>query len=203
VESLHHPSVDRAAAVTTSHGSDIQGRLDEERCIAQVRTALDGGSAVVHPSSQSRSTVVTPLQIDEPDGLSTSVLETRAPGHGMATGLPRSEPSPAGKLDEEMKTKHWRLLAYLGVAVVISVTVAEPMTVWARTAPTTQAVGDPTDVDGAPAPAPRKSAASLSVSSLGASQPAPRLAVPGNGKVRVLDLIRYVMASISYFTFRF
>jgi len=91
-----------------------------------------------------------------------SPFETRAPGHGMAAGLPRPEPSPAGKLDEEMKRIRSavplrRLLFATFVAGALAF--ATPCLVanaWAKTAPMTVLSGDPDGGDLSPRPGPAK-----------------------------------------------
>src|SRR5690349_18636636 len=61
--------------------------------------------------AKQRRKAVSPVRTREPTSSHLEpkecpgLYQTRAPGHGMAAGLPRPEPSPAGKLDEEMKGK--------------------------------------------------------------------------------------------------
>src|SRR6267154_1105233 len=132
-----------------------------------------------------------------------SLFETRAPGHGMAAGLPRPEPSPARKMDEEMKRKRRlaQLRQFLVTAFLVGLlgTAAPVTSASARTSPVYN-IGDPTDVDGAPAPGPNKSASVHNPSSLGPYQSgAGSIAI--TGKVRTLMLFRFLMASLSPYAF--
>src|SRR5436309_14039956 len=81
----------------------------------------------------------------------------------MATGLPRPEPSPAGKLVGDMKRdRGFALLLRLLVgfifaaALALAVASASPTRAWARTVPTTVAAGDPTGGEDSPRPGPKK-----------------------------------------------
>src|SRR2546425_2326936 len=81
----------------------------------------------------------------------------------MATGLPRPEPSPAGKLVGDMKKDcGFALLLRLLVgfifaaALALAVASASPTRALARTVPTTVAAGDPTVGDEGPRPGPKK-----------------------------------------------
>src|SRR6266446_1013037 len=81
----------------------------------------------------------------------------------MAAGLPRPEPSPAGKLDEEMKRKRnsasfLASLVLVGAFAVTTQDMAPPVAL-GRTAPVTTVSGDPDDPE-APTPGPKKSAQS-------------------------------------------
>lgn len=82
----------------------------------------------------------------------------------MAAGLPRPEPSPAGKLVSDMKRdRGFALLLRLVVTLVFAAALAlafasaSATRAWARTAPTTVASGDPTVGDEGPRPGPKKS----------------------------------------------
>jgi hypothetical protein len=90
----------------------------------------------------------------------------------MATGLPRPEPSPAGKLVSDMKRdRGFALLLRLLVgfifaaAIALAVVSGSPSHAWAKTAPTTVASGDPTVGDEGPRPGPKKSIGTLQVQS--------------------------------------
>jgi len=82
----------------------------------------------------------------------------------MAAGLPRPEPSPAGKLDEEMKRERssessHRFLATLALFGVLALTVPSiaPTAAWGRVVTvSTPSLGDPDIGDSSPAPGPRK-----------------------------------------------
>jgi len=88
---------------------------------------------------------------------------TRAPGHGMAAGLPRPEPSPAGKLDEKMKGRRVSALlrqSFSGVffagVIALATPCLAPANAWARTAPVTVVYGDPTGGEDSPVPGPSR-----------------------------------------------
>ena len=92
----------------------------------------------------------------------------------MAAGLPRPEPSPAGKLDVEMKRKRTSTsfltsLVLVG-ALAITTQVMAPPAALGRIAPVTTVSGDPDDPE-APSPGPRKT-----------TQPSAMQAVPLDGR---------------------
>ena len=91
----------------------------------------------------------------------------RAFGSGLEAtqwplAAPRPEYSPARKLVGSMRTirgiPSTILLLSLFLAVVLTAGAAAPSASFARPAPTTELSGDPTDVDAAPSPGPKKSA---------------------------------------------
>ena len=102
-----------------------------------------------------------------------SCFHSRAPGHGMAAGLPRPEPSPAGKLVSHMGRDRGfalllRLLVTLVFAAALALAVASVSSTraWARTAPLIVASGDPTGGEDSPRTGP-KNAATLGMGSQG------------------------------------